>query len=97
MKVQGATLEHMVFWYDVLRIVPAAVYVALSRVRHDADWYFFGKILYYHCTPADGTIRHTVVRLHVELSWHVQHELIPKHVWDFHRSILGVASAKCHT
>eukprot|EP00973_Karenia_brevis_P012234 1660719-Karenia_brevis.AAC.1 len=24
MKVQGATLEHMIFWYDVRRIVPAA-------------------------------------------------------------------------
>eukprot|EP00973_Karenia_brevis_P096324 12431484-Karenia_brevis.AAC.4 len=54
MKVQGATLDHMTFWYDVTRIVPAAIYVAISRVRHDADWKFFGKILNMHCRPADG-------------------------------------------
>eukprot|EP00973_Karenia_brevis_P087085 12076901-Karenia_brevis.AAC.1 len=24
MKVQGSTLEHITFWYDVLRVVPAA-------------------------------------------------------------------------
>eukprot|EP00973_Karenia_brevis_P061866 8603975-Karenia_brevis.AAC.1 len=54
MKVQGATLDHMTFWYDVTRIVPAAIYVALSRVRYDADWNFFGKILSMHCRPADG-------------------------------------------
>ncbi|CAK0883129.1 unnamed protein product, partial [Prorocentrum cordatum] len=36
-KVQGATLQHITLWLDIAGM-PAAAYVALSRVRHDADW-----------------------------------------------------------
>ena len=36
-KVQGATLPHITVWLDVPNM-PAAAYVALSRVEYDARW-----------------------------------------------------------
>eukprot|EP00959_Pyramimonas_sp_CCMP1952_P105574 2207312-Pyramimonas_sp.AAC.1 len=41
-KVQGATLDHVTLWLD-LAGMPAAAYVALSRVRRDADWRIMGQ------------------------------------------------------
>ena len=52
-KVQGATLEQVAFWLDVAN-VPAAGYVALSRVQRDADWKFIGHVTPHHFTPAVG-------------------------------------------
>ena len=51
MKVQGATLDHVTIWLDK-RNIEAAGYVALSRVRRDADWRFVGKLDVHHFTPA---------------------------------------------
>ena len=50
-KVQGATLDHATIWLDVANI-EAAGYVALSRVRTDADWQFVGQLTTHHFTPA---------------------------------------------
>ena len=50
-KVQGATLPHITLWLDIAGM-PAAAYVALSRVRHDADWRFLGDPYVHHFTPA---------------------------------------------
>ena len=50
-KIQGATLEHATIWLDVVNI-EAAGYVALSRVRRDADWRFIGHLTPHHFTPA---------------------------------------------
>ena len=50
-KVQGATLKHITVWLDV-RNFPAAAYVALSRVQHDADWRYVGNPGVHHFTPA---------------------------------------------
>ena len=50
-KVQGATLDHVTIWIDVPN-VEAAGYVALSRVRHDADWRFVGWLSPQHFVPA---------------------------------------------
>ena len=36
-KVQGATLKHITRWLDVPNM-PAAAYVALSRVEYDVNW-----------------------------------------------------------
>ena len=52
-KIQGATLEHATLWLDVANI-EAAGYVALSRVRKDADWKFIGHLTPHHFTPASG-------------------------------------------
>ena len=52
-KVQGATLDHVTVWLDIPNM-PAAAYVALSRVRHDADWRFVGNPTVHHFTPARG-------------------------------------------
>lgn len=52
-KIQGATLEHATLWMDVANI-EAAGYVALSRVRKDADWKFIGHLTPHHFTPASG-------------------------------------------
>ena len=43
-KVQGATLEHITLWLDIPNM-PAAAYVALSRVEYDANWRFVGDPL----------------------------------------------------
>ncbi|CAE7601714.1 unnamed protein product [Symbiodinium sp. CCMP2592] len=51
-KIQGATLSHVTIYMDV-PYVRAALYVALSRVRHDADWRFIGSIRRQHCLPAE--------------------------------------------
>ena len=51
-KIQGATLRHITIWMDI-PYVRAALYVALSRVRHDADWRFIGQIDRRHCLPAN--------------------------------------------
>ena len=51
-KVQGATLEHVTLWLDV-RNMPAAAYVALSRVEWDANWRFVGNPSVHHFTPAN--------------------------------------------
>ena len=50
-KVQGATLEHVTMWLDV-RNMPAAAYVAISRVRRDEDWRYIGNVCVHHFTPA---------------------------------------------
>jgi len=52
-KIQGATLEHATIWLDVANI-EAAGYVALSRVRRDADWRFLGHLTPHHFTPASN-------------------------------------------
>ena len=52
-KLQGATLDHATIWLDVAN-VEAAGYVALSRVRKDADWRFMGHMTPHHFTPASG-------------------------------------------
>ena len=41
-KVQGATLSHITMWLDVANM-PAAAYVAMSRVQYDRDWRFIGQ------------------------------------------------------
>ena len=50
-KIQGATLDHITIWLDV-PFVRGAAYVAMSRVRTDADWQFLGAISSKHCLPA---------------------------------------------
>ena len=50
-KVQGATLLHITFWFDIANM-PVAAYVALSRVEHDADWRFVVNPCVHHVTPA---------------------------------------------
>jgi hypothetical protein len=50
-KVQGATLDHITLWLDVANM-PAAGYVALSRVEYDANWRFVGDPSVHHFTPA---------------------------------------------
>ena len=50
-KVQGATLPHITLWLDVANM-PAAAYVALSRVEYDANWRFVGNPTKHHFTPA---------------------------------------------
>ena len=50
-KVQGATLGHITLYLDVPNM-PAAAYVALSRVQKDADWRFVGNPSIHHFTPA---------------------------------------------
>ena len=50
-KVQGATLKHITLWLDTAN-VPAAAYVALSRVEYDANWRFVGDPCVHHFTPA---------------------------------------------
>ena len=49
-KVQGSTLEYMALWLDQENVAGAA-YVALSRVRRDRDWQFFGRLNVAHFTP----------------------------------------------
>ena len=50
-KVQGATLPHVTVWLDVANM-PAAAYVALSRVEFDSHWRFVGDPGVHHFTPA---------------------------------------------
>ena len=50
-KVQGATLPHITLWLDIANM-PAAAYVALSRVEHDADLRFVRNPCVHHFTPA---------------------------------------------
>ncbi|CAE7576897.1 pif1, partial [Symbiodinium pilosum] len=50
-KLQGATLDSMTLYLDVPNI-PAAGYVALSRVRYDTHWRFVGYLTQHHFTPA---------------------------------------------
>ena len=50
-KLQGATLDSMTLFLDVPNI-PAAGYVALSRVRYDSQWRFVGYLTRHHFTPA---------------------------------------------
>ena len=47
----GATLPHITLWLDV-KNMPAAAYVALSRVEFDANWRFVGDPGVHHFTPA---------------------------------------------
>ena len=51
MKVQGDELPHATFFFDHWG-VEAAGYVALSRVRRDADWRFVGNPTVHHFCPA---------------------------------------------
>ena len=50
-KVQGATLPHITLWQDIPNM-PAAAYVAISRVELDANWRFLGNPGVHHFTPA---------------------------------------------
>ena len=50
-KVQGLTLPHVTLWLDVANM-PAAAYVALSRVELDDNWRFVGNPWIHHFTPA---------------------------------------------
>ena len=50
-KVQGATLAHITMYLDVPNM-PAAAYVALSRVQRDANWRFVGNPGVHHFTLA---------------------------------------------
>ena len=50
-KVQGATLSHVTLWLGIAKM-PAASYVALSRVEYDANWRFVGDPGVHHFTPA---------------------------------------------
>ena len=50
-KLQGAELEHITLWLDTPRI-PAAGYVALSRVSYDKDYLLGGMIKACHFVPA---------------------------------------------
>ena len=50
-KVQGATLKHITVWLHVPNM-PAAAYVALSRVEFDVNWRYLGKPGIHHFTPA---------------------------------------------
>ena len=50
-KVQGATLADITIWLDIPNM-PAAAYVALSRVEYDANWRFIGDPGVHHFTPA---------------------------------------------
>ena len=52
-KVQGATLDHITVWLDIPNM-PAAAYVAISRVRYDSAWRFLGDPGVHHFTPARG-------------------------------------------
>ena len=49
-KVQGSTLEYMALWLDKPNVCTAG-YVALSRVRHDRNWCFFGQLTAQHFMP----------------------------------------------
>ena len=51
LKIQGATLKHATFWFDV-EGVEAAGYVALSRVQKDEDWQFVGPVTRQHFVPS---------------------------------------------
>ncbi|CAE7926331.1 pif1, partial [Symbiodinium necroappetens] len=59
-KVQGATLPHVTVWLDVPNM-PAAAYVALSRVEYDANWRFMGDPGVRHFTPPSIFISHMAV------------------------------------
>eukprot|EP00435_Cladocopium_sp_Y103_P046366 s2601_g13.t1 len=50
-KVQGMTLEHITLWLDAAGC-RAAAYVALSRVKNDADYLIGGKVGPKHFIPA---------------------------------------------
>ena len=50
-KVQGATLADITIWLDIPNM-PAAAYVALSRVEYDANWRFIGDPGIHHFTSA---------------------------------------------
>ena len=50
-KVQGATLPHVTIYLDMPNM-PAAAYVALSRVQKDAHWRYVGNPGIHHFTPA---------------------------------------------
>ena len=50
-KVQGATLPHVTLWLYIPNM-PAAAYVALSRVEYDRNWRFIGDPGVHHFTPA---------------------------------------------
>ena len=50
-KLQGATLDYMALWLDQ-EGVRGAGYVALSRVRKDSAWCFFGRLKPTHFCPA---------------------------------------------
>ena len=50
-KLQGATLKHVTIWLDRPES-RAAGYVAISRVRRDADYLFGGRLTPAHFKPA---------------------------------------------
>lgn len=51
-KIQGEDVDHMSLWLDCPRI-PAAFYVALSRVRRLDDVVFLGYLSRMHIVPSD--------------------------------------------
>ena len=50
-KIQGATLGHITLYLDLANM-PAAAYVALSRVQMDSHWRYLGDPTRHHFTPA---------------------------------------------
>ena len=50
-KIQGATLNHITLYLDLANM-PAAAYVALSRVQKDSHWRYLGDPTRHHFTPA---------------------------------------------
>ena len=50
-KVQGQTLEHVTIWLDRAGC-RAAGYVAMARVRRDADYLIAGRVTPHHFVPA---------------------------------------------
>ena len=50
-KLQGAELAHITIWLDMRRF-RAGGYVAISRVKHDADYLLGGLLEPEHFTPA---------------------------------------------
>ena len=50
-KMQGETLEHITLWLDTPH-VPAAMYMALSRVRRLEDIVFLGTVTTRHIRPS---------------------------------------------
>ena len=49
-KLQGAELDHVTVWLDC-KHMKAAAYVALSRVRRDADYLLGGIVTPEHMEP----------------------------------------------
>jgi ASC-1-like (ASCH) protein len=58
-KLQGTELDHITVWVD-RPFMNAALYMAISRVRMDADYLIGGVLERKHCVPADYKPRNVV-------------------------------------